>query len=151
MTDQELYFSFFFSLVAASPSHPVAAKDGSEHSFACGIDIDYNHVKFRSYYTPTKIAIPQEKVRDFCRRNHIQKLSLFGSVLRDDFGSESDIDVLVEFEPGAGVGFFELYDMEKELSLMFGGRKVEITTPRSLSKYFRDSVLKNAEVQYAGT
>jgi len=65
---------------------------------------------------PSKIAIPQEKVRDFCHRNHIRKLSLFGSVLRDDFGSESDIDVLVEFEPGAGVGFFELYDMEKELS-----------------------------------
>ena len=100
---------------------------------------------------PSKIAVPQEKVRDFCNRNHIQKLALFGSVLRDDFGLESDIDVLVEFEPGAGVGFFELYDMEIELSNMFGGRKVEITTPRSLSKYFRNSVLKNAEVQYART
>jgi predicted nucleotidyltransferase len=100
---------------------------------------------------PSKIIIPQEKVRDFCHRNHIQKLALFGSVLRDDFGSESDIDVLVEFEPGAGVGFFELYDMEEEFSRLFGGRKVEITTPRSLSKYFRDSVLKNAEVQYART
>lgn len=100
---------------------------------------------------PSKIAIPQEKVSDFCNRNHIQKLALFGSVLWDDFGSKNDIDVLVEFEPGAGVGFFELYDMEKELSHMFGGRKVEITTPRSLSKYFRDSVLKNAEVQYART
>lgn len=100
---------------------------------------------------PGKITIPQEEVRDFCHRNHIRKLSLFGSVLRDDFDSESDIDVLVEFEPGAGVGFFELYDMEKELSRLFGGRKVEITTPRSLSKYFRDSVLKNAEVQYVGT
>ena len=97
---------------------------------------------------PSKIAIPQEKVRDFCNRNHIQKLALFGSVLRDDFGPESDIDVLVEFEPGAGIGFFELYDMEEELSRLFGGRKVEITTPRFLSKYFRDSVSKNAEVQY---
>jgi Predicted nucleotidyltransferases len=57
---------------------------------------------------PSKIAIPQDKVRDFCNRNHIQKFALFGSVLRDDFGSESDIDVLVEFEPGAGVGFFIL-------------------------------------------
>ena len=100
---------------------------------------------------PSKIVIPKDKVRDFCHRNHIQKFALFGSVLRDDFGSESDIDVLVEFKPGAGVGFFELYDMEKELSRMFGGRKVEITTPRSLSKYFRDSVLKNAEIQYART
>ena len=75
---------------------------------------------------PSKIAIPQEKVRDFCHRNHIQKLALFGS--------ESDIDVLVEFKPGTGVGFFELYDMEKELSRLFGGRKIEITTPRSFEQ-----------------
>ncbi|MDD5501728.1 MAG: nucleotidyltransferase domain-containing protein [Candidatus Omnitrophica bacterium] len=75
---------------------------------------------------PNKIAIPQDKVKEFCHRNHIQKLALFGSVLRDDFGSESDIDVLVEFEPGAGVGFFELYDMEKELSRMFVNGKVKV-------------------------
>ena len=97
---------------------------------------------------PSKIAVPQDEIREFCHRYHIRKFALFGSVLRDDFGPESDIDVLVEFEPGAGIGFFELYDMEEELSRLFGGRKVEITTPRFLSKYFRDSVSKNAEVQY---
>ena len=99
----------------------------------------------------SKITVPQDEIKEFCNRYHIRKLALFGSVLRDDFGPESDIDVLVEFEPGAGVGFFELYDMEEELSRLFGGRNVEIVTPRSLSKYFRDSVLKNAEVQYART
>jgi uncharacterized protein len=96
---------------------------------------------------PGKIVVPQEEIRGFCNRYHIRKLALFGSVLRDDFGPESDIDVLVEFEPDAGVGFFELYDMEEELSRLFGGRNVEIMTPRSLSKYFRDSVLRRAEVK----
>jgi hypothetical protein len=98
---------------------------------------------------PSKIIAPQDEIREFCDRNHIRKLALFGSVLRDDFGPESDIDVLVEFEPGAGVGFFELYDMEQELSRLFGGGKVDIMTPPSLSKYFQDSVLRKAEVQYA--
>lgn len=95
-----------------------------------------------------KIAVPEDKMADFCRRNKIRKLSLFGSVLRDDFGPVSDVDVLVEFEPGAGVGFFKLYDLEQELSEILGGRKVEINTPRSLSKYFRDQVLAEAEVLY---
>jgi len=97
----------------------------------------------------SKITIPQDEIREFCNRYHVRKLSLFGSVLREDFSPESDIDVLVEFESDAGVGFFELYDMEVELSRLFGGRKVEVATPLSLSKYFRDSVLKKAEVQYA--
>ncbi len=97
---------------------------------------------------PSKISVPQEEIREFCNRHHIRKLALFGSVLRDDFGPESDIDVLVEFEPDAGVGFFELYDMEEELSRLFGGRNVQMMTPRSLSKYFRDSVVGGAEVQY---
>jgi len=94
------------------------------------------------------LFVPKEKIREFCKLNHIRKLSLFGSVLRDDFGPDSDIDVLVEFFPGAGVGFFELYDLEQELSKLFGGRKVEITTPNALSKYFREDVVKRAEVQY---
>jgi hypothetical protein len=70
-------------------------------------------------------------------------------VLRDDFRPDSDIDVLVEFEPDADVGFFELYDIEQELSALLGGRKVDINTPQCLSKYFRDNVLAEAEVQYA--
>lgn len=98
-----------------------------------------------------RISIPKRQIEAFCQRNHIRRLALFGSVLRDDFRPDSDVDVLVEFEPGARVGFFELYDMEQELSEMLGGRKVEMSTPRSLSKYFRDEVLGEAEVQYVQT
>jgi uncharacterized protein len=96
----------------------------------------------------SKNLIPKDKLNEFCMRNKIRTLALFGSVLRDDFGPESDIDVLIDFEPSAQVGFFELYDMENELSLFFGGRKVEIITPNFLSKYFRAEVMTNAEVQY---
>ena len=95
-----------------------------------------------------KIIMSKEKIADFCRRNHIRRLALFGSVLRNDFGPESDIDVLVEFEPDAKVGLFKLYDLEQELSQIFGGRKVELNTPRSLSKYFRDTVVTEAETLY---
>jgi len=77
------------------------------------------------------MEIPKSRIAEFCRRNKIRRLSFFGSVLREDFGPDSDIDVLVEFEPGARVGFFELFDMEQELSSLFGGRKVEINTPKS--------------------
>ena len=95
------------------------------------------------------LIVPKDKIEAFCSRNHIRKLAIFGSALRDDFRSDSDIDVLVEFEPDADVGFFELYDIEQELSALFGGRKVDINTPQCLSKYFRDKVLSEAEVQYA--
>lgn len=94
------------------------------------------------------VIIGREKIADFCQHHQICKLALFGSVLRDDFGPDSDVDVLVEFEPGAKVGFFKLYDLEQELSRILAGRKVDINTPRSLSKYFRDKVLAEAEVQY---
>lgn len=96
-----------------------------------------------------KIEIPQDKIADFCRRHHIQKLSLFGSVMRDDFGPESDVDVLVEFAPGHAPGLFRLAGMEFELAeILGGGRKVDMNTPRSLSRYFRDKVLAEAQVQY---
>jgi len=93
-----------------------------------------------------KITIPQDKVNDFCRRHHIKKLALFGSVLRDDFRPDSDVDVLVEFEPGRtpGLAFF---GMEIELSEILG-RKVDLNTSGFLSKYFRDRVLAEAEIQY---
>ena len=94
------------------------------------------------------LQVSQDKIADFCQRHHIRRLAFFGSVLREDFGPESDVDVLVEFEPGARVGFFKLYDLEQELSQILGGHKVEINTLRSLSKYFRDEVLEEAEVQY---
>jgi predicted nucleotidyltransferase len=95
------------------------------------------------------IFISDNKIADFCRRHHIQKLALFGSVLRDDFKPDSDIDILVEFEPGQTPSFFRLFDMEEELSFLFNGRKVDLRTPEDLSQYFRDDVIANAEVHYA--
>src|SRR3989338_2262773 len=94
------------------------------------------------------ISILKDRIADFCSRHHIRKLVLFGSVLRDDFGPESDVDELVEFDPDLKVGFFKLYDLEQELSRILGGRRVEMNTPRSLSKYFRDRVLAEAQALY---
>jgi hypothetical protein len=94
-----------------------------------------------------RIPIDRERIAEFCRRNHIRKLSLFGSVLRDDFRPDSDVDVLAEFEPGAVVGLIRLAGMEIELSEMLG-RKVDLNTAGFLSRHFRDRVLAEAEVQY---
>ena len=93
-----------------------------------------------------KISLDREEIAEFCRRHHIRRLSLFGSVLRDDFGPDSDVDVLVEFETGhvPGLAFF---DMEAELSQILG-RKVDLSTLQFLSRYFRDEVLNEAEEQY---
>ncbi len=90
--------------------------------------------------------INEKKVGDFCRYHHIRRLSLFGSVLRDDFGPDSDIDVLVEFEKGhvPGLSFFA---MEEELGKLFN-RKVDLNTPQFLSRYFRERVLAEAQTQY---
>ena len=96
-----------------------------------------------------KLDIDRDQIADFCRRHHIVRLALFGSALRDDFGPDSDVDVLVDFEPGQVPSFFRLSDMEDELSALFGGRKVDLRTPEDLSRYFRDRVIAQAEVQYA--
>ncbi len=93
-----------------------------------------------------KITIPSEEIAEFCKKNHIRKLSLFGSVLRDDFSSDSDIDFLVEFEVGKTPGLIGLSRMERELSEMLGGRKVDLRTPQDLSKYFRQEVLARPSV-----
>lgn len=93
-----------------------------------------------------KIAIDHERIVDFCRRHHICKLALFGSVLRDDYRADSDVDVLVEFEPGQTPGL-RIVEMELELSEMLG-RKVDLRTPQELSRHFRQRVLETAEVQY---
>ncbi len=94
-----------------------------------------------------KIDIPSDRIAEFCRRHHIRKLALFGSVLRDDFGPYSDIDVLVEFQPAfvPGLGFFEI---ERELSEILG-RTVDLNTAGFLSEYFRDRVIEEAEVAFA--
>jgi predicted nucleotidyltransferase len=92
------------------------------------------------------IAIDHTRVAAFCRHHHIRKLSLFGSVLRDDFGPDSDVDVLVEFEPGHTPGF-AFIAMERELSEILA-HKVDLNTPGFLSPYFRDRILADAEVLY---
>jgi hypothetical protein len=94
-----------------------------------------------------RIDIPKDEIAEFCRRNHIRRLALFGSVLRDDFTPDSDVDVLVEFELDARVGLLGLARMEIELSELLG-RKVDLNTPGFLSDYFRDEVLARAETQY---
>jgi hypothetical protein len=94
------------------------------------------------------VRVSKRKIIEFCKRNHIRSLSLFGSVLRNDFSPSSDIDVLVEFEPDYVPGFFALIEMEEELSSIFSGRKVDLRTPNDLSKYFRDEVLAEAEAVY---
>jgi uncharacterized protein len=95
-----------------------------------------------------RIQIPQDAVSEFCQRNHIIGLSLFGSVLREDFGPDSDLDVLVEFEEGYRIGLITLAGLELELSRILG-RKVDLRSPADLSRYFRDEVMESAEVQYA--
>ncbi|KPL05696.1 DNA polymerase III subunit beta [candidate division BRC1 bacterium SM23_51] len=95
-----------------------------------------------------RFDIPRDRIAGFCRKNHIRKLSLFGSVLRGDFRADSDVDVLVEFEPGHVPGYIGLAGMEIDLSEVLGGRKVDMNTPQSLSRYFRDEVLAEARVQY---
>jgi uncharacterized protein len=94
------------------------------------------------------IEMPRERIAEFCQKHHIRRLSLFGSVLSDEFAPESDIDVLVEFEAGQVIGLLRLAGMEIELSEMLG-RKVDLRTPEDLSRYFRKEVLDSAEVQYA--
>lgn len=95
------------------------------------------------------IQIDRQRIAGFCRKNHIHKLAFFGSVLREDFRPDSDLDVLVEFEPGhvPGLAFFA---MEDELSNILG-HKVDLNTPLFLSPYYRDTVLKEAEMQYVAS
>lgn len=93
------------------------------------------------------IEVPKEEIVAFCRRHHICKLAFFGSVLRDDFTPESDVDVLVEFEPGARVGLIGFAGMEIELNRLLG-RKVDLNTAGFLSPYFRDEVLREAVAAY---
>jgi predicted nucleotidyltransferase len=94
------------------------------------------------------ISIDKKDIASFCRTNGIRKLSLFGSILRDDFTHDSDIDVLVEFDEGRKVSYFDLLDMEENLSRIYG-RHVDIRTPFDLSRYFRKDVLSKAVVLYA--
>jgi predicted nucleotidyltransferase len=96
-----------------------------------------------------QVTVDKAEIAAFCRRHRIRRLSLYGSALRDDFRPDCDIDVLVEFEPGSEPGLLGMARMERELSGIFGGRKVDLRTPEDLSRYFRQDVLREAEVQYA--
>lgn len=94
-----------------------------------------------------EVFIPIAELVEFCRRHSIRKLSVFGSALRDEFGPDSDIDMLVEFEPDARISFFDMVTMEMELTDM-AGRQVDLRTPQELSRYFRQKVLDTAQVLY---
>jgi predicted nucleotidyltransferase len=89
------------------------------------------------------LSLPADLVIEFCRRHHVRRLSLFGSVLRNDFRPDSDVDVLVEFEPGRVIGL-RIALMEQELAQMLNGRTVDLRTPNELSPYFRDEVMREA-------
>jgi predicted nucleotidyltransferase len=95
-----------------------------------------------------QIDVDAEGLAAFCQRAGIRRLSFFGSVLREDFGPESDIDVLVEFPPDSGIGLFEFVDLQRELAEIIG-REVDLHTPASLSHFFREDVVESAEVAYA--
>lgn len=94
-----------------------------------------------------RISIPKDRIVEFCKRNQIRRLCFFGSVLREDFGPDSDVDILVEFKPGTRMGLIRLSGLEIELGKIIG-RKVDLNTPGFLSKYYRDQILTEADVQY---
>jgi uncharacterized protein len=95
-----------------------------------------------------RIEIPKDKLTEFCRNRHIRWLAAFGSVVRDDFGTDSDVDLLVEFAPGHTPGW-EIIDIEEELSSLMEGRKVDVLNPKYLNRYLKDRILSEAEVLYA--
>lgn len=96
---------------------------------------------------PKQIPATAEQIAALCRRWHIRKLAFFGSVLRDDFGPASDVDVLVEFEPGHTPGL-NVYDLEQELSQLCGGRRIDMVNPKYINRWLKDEVLSTAEAAY---
>jgi predicted nucleotidyltransferase len=98
---------------------------------------------------PRKLFADQAALAAVCRRHHIRRLSLFGSTLKGLARSDSDVDLLVEFDPGKVPGLLQMAAIEMDLSSLLGGRRVDLRTARELSRYFRDEVVRTAEVQYA--
>ena len=96
----------------------------------------------------TNLTFEREALVDFCRRHHIHRLSIFGSAIREDFQPDSDVDLLVEFQPGHTPGW-EIVDLEEQLSELFGGRRVDVVNPKYLNPRLRDTILNTAVVQYA--
>ncbi len=97
---------------------------------------------------PLQIDIPHDEIAAFCRRWRVKELSIFGSALRDDFRPDSDVDVLVVFETGVRIGLISFTRMERELSQILK-RTVDLNTPNSISRRFRDNVLHEATIVYA--
>jgi uncharacterized protein len=95
-----------------------------------------------------QLDVDREALAELCRRHRIRRLSLFGSVLKGTARPDSDIDLLVEFEPDAHPTYFTLARIELELSPLFGGKRIDLRTARELSRYFRDEVVREAEPQY---
>lgn len=98
---------------------------------------------------PPQLSTTESQLAAFCRRHHIRRLSFFGSVLRDDFRPDSDVDVLAEFEPGHTPGL-NVHDIEQELSALLGGRRVDLVNPKYLNRWLKDHVLTTAELVYEG-
>jgi len=94
------------------------------------------------------IEMDREHVAAFCRKHHLAKLALFGSVLTDRFGPESDVDVLFEYDPDHAPSLFDVGRMEEELGEILG-RKADMHMPQELSRYFRDKVLRTAQIEFA--
>jgi len=94
-----------------------------------------------------KIDVPHERLAELCRRHRIRRLALFGSVLRDDFGPGSDVDMLVEFEPGYSPGW-DIIHVEEDLSRVFGSRKVQILNPKYINRRLKGRILSSAVTQY---
>jgi predicted nucleotidyltransferase len=95
-----------------------------------------------------QLPFKRDALAALCERHRIRRLSLFGSVLKGTAGPDSDVDLLVEFEQGAAPSLLDLADIEQELSDLLAGRRVDVRTPEDLSRYFRDEVVREAEVQY---
>jgi len=106
-------------------------------------------VFYRGNHMAVALPIPDGVLAAFCRSHGIRRLSLFGSVLKGTAGPGSDIDLLVEFEPGHAPGLLGLAELEAELSDLAGGRRIDLRTPNDLSRLFRDEVIRNAETRYA--
>jgi hypothetical protein len=96
---------------------------------------------------PERVNLTEEQIAEFCQKNHIKKFAFFGSILRDDFRSDSDIDILIDLDYNYKTGLMKMARMERELSETIG-RQVDLRTPEDLSDYFRDKVLSEAEVLY---
>jgi predicted nucleotidyltransferase len=96
----------------------------------------------------SRLSLNHDALAALCRKHHIRRLALFGSALRGTDRSDSDVDFLVDFEHGAAPSLLDLADIEQDLSALLGGRAVDVRTPDDLSRYFRDKVIREAEVQY---